>query len=87
MNDTDPESLRVQGEVLRRLTGPERFAAACEMTLFAQRLTRAGIRARWPGATEAQVEAEHYRLAFGPALAREILDYRDRRKAPPSESA
>jgi hypothetical protein len=80
-DEMDPDSLRVQGEVLRRLSGPEKFAAACEMTTFAMRLTRAGIKARWPEATEEQLNEEHYRLVFGSEVAREVLEYRRQRRA------
>lgn len=76
VDDTHPESLRVQGDVLRGLTGPERLRAAFELTALAYQATRAGLRDRFPGASDDQLDEEHYRLMFGPELARKVLDYR-----------
>lgn len=76
LDDTHPESLRVQGEVLRGLTGPERLRAACELMALAYEVTRAGLRDRFPDASEDQLDEEHYRLVFGSEVARKVLDHR-----------
>ena len=75
-HDTDPESLRVQIEVMRGISGPEKLRFASDLTVFAHALTLAGIRARMPEATPEQVEEEHYRLVLGRELADKVLAYR-----------
>lgn len=76
LQDTDPEALRVQMQVLRGMSGQEKLKFASDLTVFAHELTLAGIRARNPKATPEQVEEEHYRLVLGRALADEVLAYR-----------
>ena len=78
LDDTNPDSHRVHGDVLRRLTGAQRIQAASDLTLLAYQVTRAGLRDRLPGASEEQLDAEHYRLVFGADLAGKVLEYRRR---------
>jgi len=70
--------VRLQIEALRRMSGPERLSFASDLTLFVHELTLAGIRARLPKATDAEVEAEPYRVVFGPELADSVLAHRSR---------
>ena len=86
-DDTHPGSRRAEGDVLRSLTGPQRFQAACELTMLAYQVTRAGLRDRFPEATEEQLDEEHYRLVFGPEVARTVLDYRRQLRAARGEDA
>ena len=76
LSDTSADARRVHAEVMRRMSGVERFQYASKLTVYVHELTRVGIRARMPGATPEQVEAEHYRLVFGRALAERVLAYR-----------
>lgn len=81
LDDTHPDSRRAEGDVLRSLTGPQRFQAACELTMLTYQVTRAGLRDRFPGASEEQLDEEHYTLVFGAELARTVLDYRRKVRA------
>jgi hypothetical protein len=86
LDDTSPDSHRVHGDVLRSLTGAQRLQAASDLTLLAFQVTRAGLRDRHPGASEEQLDAEHYRLVFGAELAGKVLEYRRRLRQSRSES-
>jgi hypothetical protein len=71
-------ALRDHLEVLRRMSGPERLEFASELMAFAHELTLAEMRARLPGASPEEVEAEHDRLALGRDLAERVLAHRSR---------
>lgn len=87
LDDTHPDSLRAQGEVIRGLTGAERLRAAFELTALAYEVTRAGLRDRLPGASEEQLDEEHYRLVFGSEVARQVLDHRRQVRASRGDAA
>ena len=66
--DTSSEAAWVQAQVYRRM-GPERRArAAVEMSEEARRISAAGIRARHPHYTDADVRHALNRLVLGDAL-------------------
>jgi len=50
--DTDPAMLRIQRDILRRMTPAERLRTVCDLNRAADTLAIAGIRARFPGASE-----------------------------------
>ena len=64
--DTDPQAHRIQMEVLRRMTGPQRLAVALEMSDLARAFSLAGLRGRRPGASERDLLVELARLSFWP---------------------
>ena len=78
LDDTSPEARRVQAQVLRRLSGPEKLAAVSSLTSFVHSLARAGLRERLPDASEAELEAAWFRLVLGADLAETVLGYRHR---------
>ena len=53
--DTDPRTMQVWLEILRNKTPDERLTMALEMSDFAIRMSEAGVRARYPGASEREV--------------------------------
>jgi hypothetical protein len=63
--DTSPEAAALQIEIHRRMTPAQRLRAAIEMSEFARNLTRAGLRARYPGHTEGEIEAELLKRLYG----------------------
>ncbi len=71
--DTTPEALAVQAEVLRRLTGPQRFEIALDMSLFARELAATRLRMEHPDWSEWEVRRELLRYAFQPGPMPEIL--------------
>jgi hypothetical protein len=71
--DTTPEAQAVQDAVMRSMGGPRRIELVVEMSAAAEALTRAGIRARHPGYTEAQVRLTAWRLRWGDDLYRAAL--------------
>lgn len=54
-SDTDPQVMEVWLELLRRKSGEERLMMALEMSDFALRMSAAGVRARYPAASEREV--------------------------------
>jgi hypothetical protein len=65
--DTSPAAQAVQIEILRAMSGEQRILLAFEMSLFARKLAREGIRREHPEWPEARVARELVRLAFFPA--------------------
>lgn len=72
--DTTSEARRIQIRALRRLGGPDRLLAACEMSDDARAVTLAGIQHRHPEWTAGAVHRELLRLMLGPDLARTVLE-------------
>jgi hypothetical protein len=68
--DTAPESHAAQLEVYRRLGPANRARLAGRLSADARRLTQAGIRARHPEYTDADVEDALRRLLYGDDLFR-----------------
>jgi len=63
--DTSEEAARLQLEIHRRFTPAERLRMAFEMSEFARSLSRAGLRARRPELTEAELDDELLRQFYG----------------------
>jgi hypothetical protein len=53
--DTDPRAMEVWLNVLRGRTPEERIAMVFELTDFATRMAEAGVRARYPEASEREI--------------------------------
>lgn len=53
--DTDPHTMEVWRELLRRKTPGERIDAALQLSEFALRMNEAGVRAAYPEASEQEV--------------------------------
>jgi hypothetical protein len=81
IDDTHPDALRVQADVLSRLSGTERLAAVDALTTFVHSLATAGLRERFPEASPLEIERAHYELVLGRDLARLVLAYRDSLRA------
>ena len=71
--DTSPEALRVQFEILRRLTPAQRIALVDDLTKLARGLAMAGLRQRHPEASEARIEELFFEMTLGPELAQSVL--------------
>ena len=67
IRDTRPEADAAQLEILRAMSGAQRLRLAFEMSEFARKLARAGIRDEHPDWSEEQVKRELLRLSFLPA--------------------
>jgi len=70
--DTTPEAWAAQLEMLRRLGGPRRSAAAFRLTALARAAARSGIRARHPDYSDEEVRRAFCRLLHGDAVARRV---------------
>jgi hypothetical protein len=67
--DTEPEAERVLIELLRRAPVTRKMEMLGEMNAAAHQLALQGLRARHPGATEAQLRRYLADLLLGPELA------------------
>lgn len=65
MDDDKARSLDAHFERLKRATPEERLRAAAEQRRVSLELLRAGLRARFPDATEAEVEHRAGEAVFG----------------------
>jgi hypothetical protein len=54
-SDTDPRAREIQLEILRKKSPEERLLMALRMSDFAFRVSEAGVRARYPDASEREV--------------------------------
>jgi len=72
----DLEARRVEARVLRTLGGAEKLATVSNLTALVRSLAWAGLRDRLPNATEAELEAEFFRLLLGAETARKVLAHR-----------
>lgn len=64
--DSESAAAEMQLRILRSLSGAQRLQIALEMSDLARELSRAGLRARHPDWSEAQVTRELVRYAFLP---------------------
>ncbi len=71
--DTSPDALRVQFEILRRLTPAQRIAMVDGLTKLARELAIAGLRRRHPEAPDARIEELFFEMTLGPELAQRVL--------------
>jgi hypothetical protein len=72
LTDTDPEAERVQLELLRKATPGRRVALALSLSRSIIELSRRGIAARMPGATDQEVALRFVALHYGDSLALEL---------------
>lgn len=63
--DVSPAAARLQAEIHRRFASARRLEMAIEMSEFARDLSRAGLRSRYPGLSDAEVERELSRRIYG----------------------
>lgn len=70
--DTTPDAHARQRDVYLRLGGPGRLALAFELSDTIRRTTMAGIRARHPAYSDAEVHSAWARLTLGDDLCREV---------------
>jgi hypothetical protein len=72
LTDTDPETARVQLELLRKATPGRRVALALSLSRSVMELSRAGIASRMPGASDEELAIRFVALHYGEALAQEL---------------
>jgi len=70
--DTTPAAHRYQTEVYLRIGGPGRVDAMFRLTESTRRLAQAGIRARHPHYSDAEVDQAYARMMLGDALVRAV---------------
>ena len=70
--DTDARAEQVQLELLRRMSPEQRIALAVQMSEDVRALARAGIRARHPEYSDAQLRHALFRLMYGDELFRQV---------------
>jgi hypothetical protein len=73
VSDTSADARRVQLEILRRMTGPDRVALAFEMSDEVRSLSEAGIRHRHPDWADAKVHAALLSILLGRDVAEKVL--------------
>lgn len=66
MKDTNPTAAAIQVEILRSLTGSDRFLIAFQMSLTAREFSLARLRRQHPGWSEAALRRELMRYTFHP---------------------
>jgi hypothetical protein len=72
LTDTDPETARVQMDLLRRASPARRLRLALSLSQSVLTLSRDGIARRLPGAGPREVGLEFVRLHYGEELADEL---------------
>ncbi len=73
MMDTTPEALAVQADVLRRMTGGQRFMLAWEMSLTMRELAMSRLRQEHPDWSDLEIQRQLLRYAFAGGALPEIL--------------
>jgi hypothetical protein len=69
ITDTDPEAERVLTELLRKAPPWRKLEMLEDLNRTAKQLAMVGLRARFPGATEAELKRHLADLLLGPELA------------------
>ncbi len=72
LTDTAPEVERLQIELLRAMPPGRKLLLAADLSAAVKALALAGVRARYPGAAEAEVRSRLAVLLLGEALARQV---------------
>jgi hypothetical protein len=72
LSDTHPDAERVQLEGLRALSPWRKIELACELTENARKLALAGLRQRFPNASEKELQRRLATLCLGAKLAEEV---------------
>lgn len=75
--DTDPAAEQVQIETWRGMTIEQRAQVTIGASRSARRLAFAGLRARYPHATESELVARYAELTLGRTLARKAYPQLD----------
>lgn len=76
MDEEKRRSLLTQIERLRDLTPDERLAAASEQRRISLELLRSGLRSRFPGLSDADIDDRAGEIIFGVETWREIRERR-----------
>lgn len=63
--DTSPEVAALQIDLHRQFTPAQRFAMAIEMSEFARKLSRAGLRSRVPQLSDTELDSEMLNQLYG----------------------
>ena len=71
-SDTDPESERVQLELLRAASPAQRGGLALALTATAIGLSRRALERQAPGASEEEIGLRFLALNYGPELAADV---------------
>ncbi len=74
IHDTDEKTLKKYEQMMAARSPGERLAMALEMYDLARDLARAGIRARHPDATEADVQRQLFLQFYGHDLPQPLID-------------
>ncbi len=69
MNDTSPEILRIQAQLLAALPPWRKIQMMCDANRSARSLALAGLRSRHPEAGDAEIQRRLRHLMLGPDLA------------------
>jgi hypothetical protein len=72
ITDTAPEVERLQIELLRAMPPGRKLVLAADLSAAVKVLALAGVRARYPGATEGEVRRRLATLLLGEELARRV---------------
>jgi hypothetical protein len=64
-SDTSAKAAALQVEIHRRFSPSERLQMAIEMSEFARKLTKAGLRSRHPEYSDAELELELLHQLYG----------------------
>lgn len=76
-SDTHPEVARMILEGYRAMTPERRLELACEMSVALRTLTFAGLRSRFPDASELEIERMAAEIYLGPGLAAAVWAARE----------
>jgi hypothetical protein len=74
ISDTDPESARVQLELIRRASPGRRLSLALSLSRTVLGLSRCGLARRMPGASEEEVGLRFVELHYGRELAEAVRE-------------
>jgi hypothetical protein len=72
LTDTHPDAERVQIEGLRKLSPWRKIELACELTENARKLALAGLRHRFPDASQQELQRRLATLCLGAELAEKV---------------
>lgn len=70
--DTSPEAWKKYWELLRRMTPEERLQRAFDLSRMVRGFEEAGLRERYPQASEREIFLRRVRQEWGPVLFRQV---------------
>jgi hypothetical protein len=79
--DTSREALRAQFAALRRIPSARRLALMDDLTRLVRSMAWEGLRRRYPGLAERELQALFFELVLGRELATKVLEHRRARLA------